>query len=68
MLMNYLLNALIDKLEGEVKMHKANIMVYMDNPTGIGDHPGVIQAIEMEVEKMAEAQDKIDIIKKNFCA
>ncbi len=66
--MNYLLNALIDKLEGEVKMHKANIMVYMDNPTGIGDHPGVIQAIEMEAEKMAEAQEKIDIIKKNFCA
>ena len=66
--MNYLLNALIDKLEGEVKMHKANIMVYMDNPTGIGDHPGVIQAIEMEAEKMAEAQEKIEIIKKNFCA
>ena len=66
--MNYLINALIDKLEGEVKMHKANIMVYMDNPTGIGDHPGVIQAIEMEAEKMAEAQEKIDIMKKNFCA
>ena len=38
--MNYLLNALVDKLEGEAKVHKANIMVYMENPTGIGDHPG----------------------------
>lgn len=66
--MNYLLNALVDKLEGEVKVHKANIMVYMDNPTGIGDHPGVIQAIESEVQKMSEAQEKIQTIKKFFCA
>tara|TARA_X000000950_G_scaffold197326_2_gene237627 strand:- start:21271 stop:21471 length:201 start_codon:yes stop_codon:yes gene_type:complete len=65
--MNYLLKALVDKLEGEVKVHKANIMVYMENPTGIGDHPGVIQAIESEVQKMSDAQEKIETIKKNFC-
>ena len=65
--MNYLLNALVDKLEGEAKVHKANIMVYMENPTGIGDHPGVIQAIESEVQKMSDAQEKIESNKKNFC-
>ena len=42
-------------------------MVYMENPTGIGDHPGVIQAIESEVQKMSDAQEKIESIKKNFC-
>lgn len=30
--MNYLLEALIKKLEGEVAMAKANIQVYMTNP------------------------------------
>ena len=45
--MNYLLEALIKKLEGEVAMAKANIKVYETNPAGIGEHPDVVQAIEM---------------------
>ena len=34
--MNYLLEALIKKLEGEIALAKANIQVYIDNPAGIG--------------------------------
>ena len=45
----YLLNALVMKLEGEAAMHEANITVYMENPVGIGEHPQIIEAIESEV-------------------
>ena len=66
--MNYLLEALCKKLEGDIAIAHANIKAYERNVVGIGEHPEIVQAIEMEVEKMAEAQEKIDIIKKNFCA
>ena len=64
--MNYLLEALVKKLEGEVEVAKANVMVYTRNSVGIGEHPEIVEAIEAQVEKIANAQEKIDIIKKHF--
>ena len=64
--MNYLLEALIKKLEGEVTMAKANIDVYMKNPAGIGEHPDVVQAIETQIEVIANAEEKIETIRKHF--
>lgn len=65
-MMNYLLEALLKKLEGEVEMAKANIRVYEQNPAGIGEHPDVVEAIETQVAKIAEAEDKISVIKTHF--
>lgn len=59
---NILLSALAKKLEGDIAIAKANIQVYQNQSVGIGEHPEVVQAIEMEVAKMAEAQDKLDTV------
>tara|TARA_R100000388_G_C7159050_1_gene118271 strand:- start:291 stop:491 length:201 start_codon:yes stop_codon:yes gene_type:complete len=64
--MNYLLEALIKKLEGEIEVHKANVMVYVKNPAGIGEHSDIVESIEKEIEKIADAEDKIEAIKNNF--
>tara|TARA_E500000331_G_C16943821_1_gene577390 strand:+ start:153 stop:371 length:219 start_codon:yes stop_codon:yes gene_type:complete len=61
-----LLNALLLKLKGEVAVHNANIHVYLENPVGIGEHPDIIAAIESETEKMAAAQEKIDVLERHF--
>ena len=42
-----LCEALIKKLEGEIAMAVANVEVYKTNPAGIGEHPGVVEAIEI---------------------
>lgn len=64
----YLLNALVMKLEGEAAVHEANVRVYMESPVGIGEHPQIIEAIETEIAKLAEALEKIDTINANFYA
>ena len=61
-----ILDALKDKLKGEIAVAKANVTVYLNNPVGIGEHPEVIQAIESQVEVIAAAQEKLDIINKHF--
>lgn len=61
--MNFMLEALIKKLKGEIAIAKANILVYTRNPSGIGEHPEVVEAIESQISKIAEAQDKINTIK-----
>ena len=57
-----LLQALKKKLEGDVAVAKANVLIYKQKSVGIGEHPEIVQAIEMEVSKMAEAQDKLDTV------
>ena len=59
-----LLQALQKKLEGDLAVAKANIMVYKDKSVGIGEHPEIVQAVEMEVAKAAEAQDKLNTVNK----
>jgi hypothetical protein len=64
--MNYLLEALCKKLEGEIEVAKANVMVYTRNAAGIGEHPDVVEAIETQISKIAEAEDKLETIRNHF--
>ena len=60
--MNYLLKALVAKLEGEREVAKANVMVYTRNSTGIGEHPDIMECIESELGKIAEYKEKLDVL------
>ena len=60
---NFLLKALIKKLEGEIEVAKANIKVYERQSVGIGEHIDIVETIEKEVAKIADAHDKIEAIK-----
>ena len=64
--MNSLLEAIIKKAEGEIAVAKANISVYLRNPTAIGDHPNIVEAIETQIDRIAEAHEKIETIKEHF--
>ena len=61
-----ILDALKDKLKGEIAVAKANVTVHLNSPVGIGDHPEVVQAIESQIEVIATAQEKLDIINIYF--
>ena len=52
--------------EGEIAVHLANIKVYQTMPAGIGEHSDVTEAVIEELNKMAAAQDRIDMIEKYF--
>ena len=60
---HFLLKALITKLEGDIEVAKANILVYTRQSVGIGEHIDIVETIEKEVEKIADANDKIEAIK-----
>ena len=47
-------------LSGKVKYHQANVRIYLQSPVGIGEHPDVLAAIEEELAKAAEYQEKLD--------
>jgi len=63
-----MLEALIKKLEGDIAVAKANIDVYLHHSVGIGEHPDIVEAIDTQVAKIAEADEKIETIRKYFTA
>jgi len=63
---NNLLESLTKFLEGKVAYHKANIGVYLNNSVGIGEHPDIMESIEQELGKLADADEKLSTLKKFF--
>ena len=61
-----ILRALHAKYEGEREYHKANIEIYLSNPAGIGEHSDVLDAINIELERMVAADEKIHILINNW--
>jgi|TARA_B110000305_G_C19357836_1_gene597831 hypothetical protein len=50
--------------EGEVAVHLANIEVYKTMPAGIGEHSDVTEAVIAELNKLAECDDRLEMINK----
>ena len=52
--------------EGELERAKTNIMVYMNQSVGIGEHSDIVEAIQHELDTMATANDRIEMLNKFF--
>ena len=61
-----ILEAARKQAEGVVAVHKTNIEVYLANPAGIGEHSDVIEAVIEELNKLAEADDRLEMLNKYF--
>jgi hypothetical protein len=61
-----LLNAARKHAEGVLALHTANVQVYLNNPAGIGEHSDVMEALQSELDKMASAEDQIEMLNKYF--
>ena len=56
--MSNLLNALKRRYEADIACAKANISVYVEHPVGIGEHADLVGAIDGQVEKLCESEEK----------
>ena len=63
---DYIIEAARKHAEGEVAVHLANIKVYPTMPAGIGEHSDVTEAVIEELNKLAAADDRLEMINKYF--
>ena len=61
-----MLKTAIQHADGEIQLHKMNVEVYLTNPAGIGEHSDVMEAIQGELDKMASAHDRKEMLAKYF--
>ena len=63
---DYIIEAAKKEAEGEIAVHLANIKVYQTMPAGIGEHSDITEAVIAELDKLASAHDRLEMINKYF--
>lgn len=61
-----IIDALRAHYQGEIAKHKANVEVFLENNVGVGEHPDVVETISSEIEKIATAEDNLNVLEKHF--
>tara|TARA_X000001388_G_scaffold27679_1_gene19601 strand:+ start:3009 stop:3260 length:252 start_codon:yes stop_codon:yes gene_type:complete len=51
---------------GVMNKHIANVEILLTRSVGIGEHQDIQQSIDVELEKVSIAHDKLDMIQKYF--
>ena len=61
-----MINAARKHAEAEIELHKTNVEVYMQKVVGIGEHSDIIETIQKELDQMAAAHDRLEMLNIYF--
>ena len=59
-----ILKALEDKYNAQISEADATIHIYLNNSVGIGEHPQHIEEVDKLVEKIANAEENLKVLKE----
>ena len=59
-----ILDALEARYNAEMAESDATLKIYLENSVGIGEHPQHIDECDKLVEKIANAKEKLDVLKE----
>ena len=54
-----IIKALEDKYQAQISEADATIKIYLDNSVGIGEHPQHIEEVDKQLQKIADATEKL---------
>ena len=61
-----MIDALRKMYEAEIAHARANVNVYLKHAVGIGEQPVLVSAVDEQIDKMAHAHDKLEILKEYY--
>ena len=59
-----ILQALEDKYNAQISEAEATLKIYLEQPVAIGEHPQHIEECDKLVGKIAEAEDKLQVLQE----
>ena len=59
-----LLEALEKKYEADMAEAEATIKIYLEQPVGIGEHPQHIEEVNKQIDKIAQAKEKLAVLEE----
>ena len=58
-----ILDALEDRYHAQISESEATIKIYLEKPVGIGEHPQHLDEIDKLIDKIAQAEEKLEIVR-----
>ena len=59
-----LLDALRARYEADIAEASATVNIYLTNSVGIGEHPQHLEEVDKQMDKIAQAKEKIDVLEQ----
>jgi|TARA_Y100000022_G_scaffold173564_1_gene161130 hypothetical protein len=59
-----ILEALEKRYEAQIAEADATIKIYFENSVGIGEHPQHVDEVDKLIEKIATAEEKLQVLKE----
>ena len=59
-----IIEALQDRYNAQISEADATIKIYLEKPVGIGEHPQHIDEIDKLIDKIAQAEEKLQILQE----
>tara|TARA_Y100000592_G_scaffold30194_1_gene48107 strand:- start:120 stop:329 length:210 start_codon:yes stop_codon:yes gene_type:complete len=57
-----ILHALEDKYNAQISEAEATLKIYLEKPVGIGEHPQHLEEVDKLIDKIAQAESKIQTL------
>ena len=61
-----LYKALESYLQGNIDKHVANVKIHANSAVGVAEHSDHIETIDKELGKIAEFEDRLEVLRKYF--
>ena len=59
-----ILDALCARYEADIAEASATVNIYLTNSVGIGEHPQHLEEVNKQIDKIAQAKEKIDVLEE----
>ena len=59
-----IITALEARYEAQIAEADATLKIYLENSVGIGEHPQHIDEVDKQIEKIANAEEKIKVLQQ----
>ncbi len=64
MLRDVILQALEDRYNAQISEAEATLKIYLEKPVAIGEHPQHVDEADKLIEKIANAEEKLEVLKE----
>ena len=58
-----ILDALEDRYNSQISEAEATLKIYLEKPVAIGEHPQHVDEVDKLIEKIANAEEKLQILR-----
>ena len=59
-----ILQALEDRYNAQISEAEATLKIYFEKPVGIGEHPQHVDEVDKLIEKISNAEEKLETLKQ----